>query len=132
MASSPTFSCPTCSQVLSLPAGFQGSQVQCPKCQTNIQVPSTQPAAAPVAAQTLVQQPVVQQTAPVNAPVLDAIGKISIDMESTRGSDTETRRLFQAVTKEVGKIFVGQDELVVGSLVALFSGGHVLLSLIHI
>ena len=128
MASSPTFSCPTCSQVLSLPAGFQGSQVQCPKCQTNIQVPSTQPAAAPVVAPTLVQQPVVQQTAaPVNAPVLDAIGKISIDMESTRGSDTETRKLFQAVTKEVGKIFVGQDELVIGSLVALFSGGHVLI-----
>ena len=38
-----------------------------------------------------------------------------------------TRDLFERVTKEIGKLFVGQDELVVGTLVALFSAGHVLI-----
>jgi len=35
--------------------------------------------------------------------------------------------LFDRITTEVGKIFIGQDELVLGTLVALFSGGHVLI-----
>ncbi len=37
------------------------------------------------------------------------------------------RRLYDAITAEIGKIFVGQDELVLGTLTALFSGGHVLI-----
>ncbi|MBN1910451.1 MAG: MoxR family ATPase [Pirellulales bacterium] len=37
------------------------------------------------------------------------------------------REFFDRITGEVGKIFVGQDELVLGTLVALFSGGHVLI-----
>jgi len=40
---------------------------------------------------------------------------------------SETRELFQSITDEVSKIFVGQEELVLGTLVALFSGGHVLI-----
>ncbi len=39
----------------------------------------------------------------------------------------ETRGLFQRITTEISKVFVGQDELVLGSLVALFSAGHVLI-----
>ena len=37
------------------------------------------------------------------------------------------QQLFERITAEIGKIFVGQDELVLGTLVALFSGGHVLI-----
>ncbi len=37
-----------------------------------------------------------------------------------------TRAVFDQMIQEIGKIFVGQDELVLGSLVALFSSGHVL------
>lgn len=40
---------------------------------------------------------------------------------------TPTQRLFNQITDEVSKIFVGQDELVLGTLVALFSNGHVLI-----
>ncbi|PQO44910.1 AAA family ATPase [Blastopirellula marina] len=40
---------------------------------------------------------------------------------------SETRELFQNITSEIAKIFVGQEELVLGTLVALFSGGHVLI-----
>lgn len=46
---------------------------------------------------------------------------------STTEVETETQRLFARITDEIGKIFVGQDELVLGTLVALFSGGHVLI-----
>lgn len=39
----------------------------------------------------------------------------------------EAKELFEAAVREVSKVFVGQDELVLTSLVALFSGGHVLI-----
>jgi MoxR-like ATPase len=38
-----------------------------------------------------------------------------------------TKDLFAAISAELHKIFVGQDELVLSTLVALFSGGHVLI-----
>ena len=38
----------------------------------------------------------------------------------------ERDSIFDRMVREIGKIFVGQDELVLGSLVALFSSGHVL------
>ncbi|MCG8652985.1 MAG: MoxR family ATPase [Pirellulales bacterium] len=37
------------------------------------------------------------------------------------------QKLFDAISAEIGKLYVGQDELVQGSLTALFSGGHVLI-----
>jgi MoxR-like ATPase len=43
------------------------------------------------------------------------------------GPASPTRLLFDRVTAEIGKLFVGQDELVLGTLVALFSNGHVLI-----
>jgi MoxR-like ATPase len=43
------------------------------------------------------------------------------------GKETETKQLFDRITAEIGKIYVGQQELVLGALVALFSSGHVLI-----
>ncbi len=43
------------------------------------------------------------------------------------GTETPARRLYKRITDEVAKVFVGQEELVQGTLVALFSGGHVLI-----
>ena len=37
------------------------------------------------------------------------------------------RDLYRRISDEVGKIYVGQEELVLSTLVALFSGGHVLI-----
>lgn len=37
------------------------------------------------------------------------------------------RDLYTAITTEVRKLYVGQDELLLGTLTALFSGGHVLI-----
>ena len=43
------------------------------------------------------------------------------------GAETDTKKLFDRITAEISKIYVGQDELVLGALVALFSSGHVLI-----
>ena len=39
----------------------------------------------------------------------------------------QAKKLFEDAVAEISKVFVGQDELVTTSLVALFSGGHVLI-----
>ncbi len=58
----------------------------------------------------------------------EAADSLSIERSLAADSgDTTTRRLFQKILSEISKIFVGQDELVLGSLVALFSSGHVLI-----
>lgn len=46
---------------------------------------------------------------------------------ASTGRMTGVQRLYQRITAEVGKIYVGQDELVLSTLVALFSSGHVLI-----
>src|SRR6187402_2189842 len=40
---------------------------------------------------------------------------------------TSTQQLFSRITGEISKVYVGQDELVLSTLVALFSSGHVLI-----
>ncbi len=52
---------------------------------------------------------------PVAAPIVEATPA------------SETKRLFDRILAQVRKIYVGQEELVRGTLVALFSGGHVLI-----
>ena len=55
----------------------------------------------------------------------------ALSLGSTReyqgARDTATKRLFDRLIAEISKIYVGQDELVLGTLVALFSSGHVLI-----
>ncbi|MCP4942529.1 MAG: MoxR family ATPase [Planctomycetaceae bacterium] len=37
------------------------------------------------------------------------------------------QKLYKDIAQEIGKLFVGQEELILGSLTALFAGGHVLI-----
>jgi MoxR-like ATPase len=46
---------------------------------------------------------------------------------ASTGNHSATKELFDRIEAELHKIFVGQDELVLGTLVALFSSGHVLI-----
>lgn len=39
----------------------------------------------------------------------------------------QVQQLYQKINEQIGKIYVGQHELVLGTLTALFSGGHVLI-----
>ena len=41
--------------------------------------------------------------------------------------DGVVKKLFENIISEIRKVYVGQDELVLGTLVALFSSGHVLI-----
>jgi MoxR-like ATPase len=47
--------------------------------------------------------------------------------ESSQGARTATKKLFDRIVDQISKVYVGQDELVLGTLVALFSGGHILI-----
>jgi len=58
-------------------------------------------------------------------PVLPAAP--TLHTQPVAGQDTPTKRLFDRITSEIAKVYVGQDELVLGALVALFSNGHVLI-----
>lgn len=52
---------------------------------------------------------------------------MSVERSLASGSGkSAAHRVFNRMASEISKIFVGQDELVLGSLVALFSRGHIL------
>jgi len=61
-----------------------------------------------------------QETIPMNDDSAATVDAIDADI-------AEIRNTFDAITAEVSKLFVGQDELVLGTMTALFSGGHVLI-----
>ena len=124
------FDCPHCSMRLKVSSKIAGQPAKCPSCSAISTVPSNQTAepvaviAPPVgssqgAAANVSAQPAPQSTvAPPMAPV---------ESRQDSGVDTPIRKLYRKITEEVAKVFVGQDELVQGTLVALFSGGHVLI-----
>ncbi len=69
-------------------------------------------------------------TKPHARPALPGAGAQRLSLESTTteaNRETPTRQVFEKIMEQVRKIFVGQEELVLGTLVALFSAGHVLI-----
>jgi len=58
------------------------------------------------------------------------VGSPAAAIPSTDGpsaASNPTRELFDRISTQVRRVFVGQDELLLGTLVALFSNGHVLI-----
>ncbi len=119
-------SCPACLAKLQVPASAKGKRAKCPKCDGIVEIPlpadevlnaSIDPFGSP-------DQVATQQHV---ATVATSGIKQSISMKGGSQNDTPARRLFEKITSEISKVFVGQDELVLGALVALFSGGHVLI-----
>ena len=76
---------------------------------------------------------------PVAPPVAPAVSELTTPVSpvssadkmtshhTSQESNTPTRELFKKITSEISKIYVGQEEMVLGTLVALFSSGHVLI-----
>ncbi len=146
-AESIDFACQGCGRKLKVPQGAAGRQAQCPSCGAVQTVPAPPltppyseppPVAAAVAAQPQPSSPLGNPAAPQGGPappLADAAeaGELPLvdavtgrrPAEPTR--DTPTKQLFDRITHEISKLYVGQDELVLGALVALFSSGHVLI-----
>jgi MoxR-like ATPase len=59
-------------------------------------------------------------------PLPDSLPPV-VAQPASSGNHTATKELFDRISDELRKIFIGQDELVLGTLVALFSSGHVLI-----
>lgn len=131
------FTCSQCSQVLKIGSSAIGRQVKCPKCQLVQPVPNgpvPQNTAAPV------PEPASFSTASPLTPIhpLDLAPDLGQPAETPPPPDgastgqapsreTPTKQLFDRIVNEISKVYVGQDELVLGALVALFSSGHILI-----
>ena len=107
------FDCSQCNQTIGVPVASAGKRAKCPHCETIVAIP----AVGAVPTQT---SPPLQTIAPtpMEPPRAPAVAT---------GAETETSQLYDAIRREVAKVFVGQDELVEGTLIAIFSGGHVLI-----
>ncbi len=130
------FVCQQCQKELQVPVSQAGNNVACPTCQT-VQLAPSAPTPATAAEPKIVDaNPAQPATAPDSNTTAQTAGppaNISTSLNLTEiealgtGEQTPTKQLFDRVIKEVGKLYVGQDELVVGTLIALFSSGHVLI-----
>ena len=141
--SSIQFQCSQCGAALKVGVSMANNKIKCPKCDVVSIVPN-QSVAGDVLAKQAAQprvppaQPTeeVLQLTPLppdatpntNVSAL-AEQRLTGDKPDERkiGADTPTRKLYQQIRAEIEKVFIGQDELVQGTLVALFSGGHVLI-----
>ena len=120
-----TFTCPQCAREQPLPEVRSASGQVPPRVTSPFRTPdASKPGAAP--------DIVVREDAAASAVGVASLADVAPDVMSVQrslsasGRDTPARRVFDRLVSEIGKIFVGQDELVLGSLVALFSSGHVL------
>ncbi len=132
------FECPQCNVRLKVGANLIGQECKCPQCSRVSTVPGAppqnqsapdeivvdpvpQPSSTPNSSTEVAQAPANNPTQFFQKPPTEK------PAEELLGAETETRKLYRRISEEVAKIFVGQDELVQGTLVALFSGGHVLI-----
>ena len=151
------FPCPICGSLLRVPTTVVGQKVRCPKCNSIVDAVNAVDAAIPPPAKSISSQepiplvgtrespeavagvsfqdpqPVVSRNATGNqAHVQTGTERTMPDGPrvnplDAKGEETETRALYRRITSEIAKLFVGQQELVLGTMVALFSGGHVLI-----
>src|SRR5690606_32860977 len=123
------FTCSRCGRTLRVPAAAVGRTARCPECGTEQTVPAPPPSPAAADRETANEPRLVPERPEQQARTGDAeVGPAATAAENPNAArDTPTRRLFERLQDEIGKVFVGQHELVLGTLVALFSGGHVLI-----
>ena len=124
------FTCRSCNSNLKVDVSLAGRQASCPRCGALQDVPS---APAPPISQVppAIGPPVPPPSAPATPVAFETPTSPTAPQDTTAEApgarDTPTRRLFDRISDEISKLYVGQDELVLGALVALFSSGHVLI-----
>jgi MoxR-like ATPase len=121
------FACEQCGTKLKVSATLATRPAKCPKCGAISQVPS--PGTREPGASSATSVSLTPATIPDNLVEVESVVEQASPKPNPRdfGEDTETRQLYRRITDEVAKIFVGQEELVLGTMVALFSSGHVLI-----
>ncbi len=138
--SSIQFQCPQCGAALKVGTSMANNKIKCPKCDLvsivpnqsvagNVIAEQTAPPQAPPAAAQRPDQSTLQVDQPIPMPASQTpnTSVSAVADERKIGADTPTRKLYQKIRAEIEKVFIGQDELVQGTLVALFAGGHVLI-----
>lgn len=119
------FPCPSCNSTLRVPTASKGKQAKCPHCNRIVDIPIDIPDIAIEDPQRDSNEQVKPNVSPSATPPSRIAAQTS--SHGIRVADTETSRLYQQIRDEVAKVFVGQDDLVEGTLIAIFSGGHVLI-----
>lgn len=107
------FACPQCQKQIRVPATSAGRRAKCPGCENIFEVPSASTAFG-------------DSGPPPATARSDAPPASNVAVEDSF-APTEMSELYAAIGREVAKVFVGQEELVEGTLIAIFSGGHVLI-----
>ena len=113
------FRCGKCDKVLKVKAESRGGKAKCPSCGEIVQVPEAHPSDLKGAGGV----EVIEAGQVVSPP--DPMNK-GVSLKNEEGG-TAAQGIYRRITKEIEKVFIGQDELVQGALVALFSNGHVLI-----
>ena len=143
------FPCSACGRMLKVPAQAAGKQAKCPQCSAiqNVPAVSAEPGSyvaptdvdsygtTPEPATASSSEPPLAEASPVGfsrpaqprQPDSPMSLRSALSDSKYEGRDTPTKKLFDRITDEIAKVYVGQDELVLGALVALFSSGHVLI-----
>ncbi len=113
------FRCGKCDKILKVKAESSGGKAKCPSCGEIVRVPDAQSSDSGGGGAV----EVIEAGQVVSPP--DPMGK-GVSLKSEEGG-TAAQGIYRRITNEIEKVFVGQDELVQGALVALFSNGHVLI-----
>ena len=123
--------CPSCGNATK-PVALPGGQLQCSDCGAVLREGNA-PAVAEAketgdaadAEITILDDNSGQQPPQGASKGEEAVDRMSVQRSLRAGAgDSPAGQLFNRMVNEIGKIYVGQDELVLGSLVALFSSGH--------
>ena len=109
------FRCGKCEKVLEVQLKLSGRQAKCPNCGEIVKVPE--------------DKAMDSDSQSIRSGIIEAPPDPMAKGPTLRAgeSGTSTQELYRRIANEVEKVFIGQDELVQGALVALFSNGHVLI-----
>ena len=113
------FRCGKCKKVLKVQVASSGGKAKCPSCGEIVIVPNAQSSDAGG----LGGEVMIESAEVVSPP--DPMKK-GESLRSEEGG-TSAQGIYRRIANEIEKVFIGQDELVQGALVALFSNGHVLI-----
>jgi len=129
-----SFTCQRCGKQLQVPPFRIGTEVRCPSCEhvqmaannSPVETASITGGATGTGSRPSASVMATSSTAPQSATINTSLKLSSVDALSS-DQVTPTKELFDRIIKQISKLYVGQDELVIGTLISLFSAGHVLI-----